>query len=193
MSARGLRRRASDLGDFRCLTDAEAQALLASSKQVNESVQWTSSKLVDGVIAEVRMQVPVLNPAGERLVVAGRVSARKPQASHWMLVWGSKAFREQPETIRRLDLRDDHINPDGEVWQGQTHKHKWSVNENNAWAYTPDDIPHDPEPLPVTPEDYRAVFEAFAGEVGVAFGAAYSWSDPQLPPPQPPVTLWEVP
>ncbi len=193
MSARGLRRRAADLADFRRLTDGEAEALLAARKQVNEPVKWLPSKVVDGAVAEVRMGVTVLSPIGEHLAVSGRVSARKPHASHWMLVWGSKAHREHPETIRRLDLRDDHVNPDGKAWAAQTHKHLWSATENNAWAYTPDDIPHDPAPLPVGAEDYHAVFEAFTGELGIALGPDYTWSDPQLPPVQPPDTLWEVP
>ena len=109
-----------------------------------------------------------------------------------MLIWGDKPQYEQPVNLRRLDLHDRHRNPDGEAWERQTHKHRWSWTSGNAWAYTPTDIPHDPEPLPAGSDDYRAVFEAFAHECGVGLGPDYKWADPDLSvaDAQP---LWVVP
>jgi len=109
----------------------------------------------------------------ERLVLMGRIPLVVPWSSHWLLVWGKKVEREQPETIRRLDLRDDHPNPDGKLFEGATHKHRWSVADNNAWAYAPDDIPHDPSIPPLIEDNYRAIFEAFANECGIKFGPDY--------------------
>ncbi len=188
MSPRELRRRAPGLEGFRELTDPEAQALLSSdcTRTVNEAVEWTAAG------GESRFSVQVFNTRSETLTLRGRINEAVPHRSHWLLVWGDKRRQEHAVVLRRLDLRDDHDNPDGQAWRGETHKHTWSQDEDNAWAYTPDDIPHDPDPGPVGADDYRAIFEAFVAECGVGFGPDYCWTDPKLDGDEL-GTLWRVP
>lgn len=174
-------------GDLRFLTDGEADALLAAEKQVDRPVAWTEQ--TDSRF--VRMEVPVSNALSENLYLTGRINRLRPGVSGWALIWGRKAFREHPESIRRLDLRDTHRNPDGQWWRKQTHKHRWSAADNNDWAYTPDDIPHDQSASAVDADDYRAVFEAFAAECGVSLGRCYRWEEPVLTLDAGETGLWE--
>lgn len=187
-----LRRRLLAQAGFRRLTDPEAQTLLAAEKTINEPVKWVPSRTIEAPVTEVRMAVAVSNPQRERLVLGGRIALVVPGRSHWLLTWGDKSHDERPETIRRLDLRDLHRNPDGEYWDRRTHKHRWSVADANRWAYTPTDIPHDVKAGSDTVDDYRAIFEAFARECGIGFGPYYAWQDPPMDYAAEP-TLWEVP
>jgi hypothetical protein len=176
------RRRLARLEGFRSLTDPEAVALLDDpkiTKVIASVVEWKVSRTsTRRRAAEVRTKVPVINSLGENLVIDGRIAVSCPWASHWQFTWGDKTREEHPTTIRRLDLRDDHVNPDGTVWDRQTHKHRWSVRDGNDWAYTPSDIPHGVDIDPDVPDDYREIFEAFAKEVGVGFTPDYAWTDP---------------
>lgn len=182
------------LADFRHLTDAEAAKLLCQGGLIDEPVEWTVMRTRNDRPAEFRAKVAVENPSGERIFIGGRILIERLWASHWVLVWGDRRHHERSASIRRLDLRDDHVNPDGEVWDRQTHKHLWSVEDNNAVAYTPDDIPHDPSAPPVTQDDYRAIFEAFAAEVNVDLGPNYEWSDPPIEEfLDVDMRMWEVP
>jgi hypothetical protein len=187
-----------DQRDFRRLSNQEAKRLIDDAtviKTIGESVVWTVRWTRSGRPVEVRTNVVVVNSMGERLAMNVRILVERPWQSHWILTWGSKTHHEHPEQIRRLDLRDDHRNPNGTNWQRQTHKHLWSVEDGNAAAYTPHDIPHDPATPPVGPDDYRAIFEAFAREVHIEFAPDYVWEDPPIEalPEGIDPTLWEVP
>jgi hypothetical protein len=187
-----IRRRLAGQAAFRYLTDEEAQALLGMPKFVNESVKWQPSRASETRVTEVRMAVAVSNPRAENLLLGGRIALATPGRSHWRLTWGDKAHGERPEEIRRLDLRDGHVNPDGKRFERQTHKHRWSVADSNRWAYVPSDIPHDVDGGPQTQDDYRAIFEAFAAECSIDLGPFYVWQDPPMDYLNEP-TLWEVP
>lgn len=191
-----LAKRAKRLTEFRHLTDAEAAALLAdgTSRTISAAIEWEVSRERGGVPSEVRFTVPVHTSLGETLSVKGRIELDAVESSHWMLVWGDKAGEEQPANLRRLDLRDSHPNPDGQVWDHQTHKHLWSAADGNDWAYTPTDIPHDTSPEPDTPDDYRRIFEAFVAECKIELGPDYKWTDPPLEQQQrADQPMWEVP
>lgn len=186
MSRGKVRARLRAVGEMRFLTDGEAAALLTAEKMVDEPLSWEEQSE-----RYVRTQVAVVNGLGEYLYLSGKVNRRRPGASSWALVWGRKVDGEHPESIRRLDLRGKHRNPDGEWWHGRTHKHRWSVADNNAWAYTPDDIPHEVTGSVVGVDNYREVFEAFAAECAVTLGDGYEWSDPPLEEATQQTGLWE--
>lgn len=112
-----------------------------------------------------------------------------PWRPHFVLLWGNRAMGTEPVNLRRLDVLDNHDNPDGTRWRRQTHKHLWSAEDGNDVAYTPTDIPLT-EPVGSPP--YGDIFEAFCAEVGVEFGPDYKWKDPPEDLPAP-VMLWEVP
>ncbi|WP_270886266.1 DUF6978 family protein [Pedococcus sp. 5OH_020] len=181
--------------EYRRLTNSEAKQLLEQWKFINEPVEWGVTRARNDRPIEVRAKVPVWNQSRERLYLDARINVDRPWQSHWVLTWGDKHHHERSATIRRLDMRDDHANPDGQVWGRETHKHLWTVEDNNSWAYTPDAIPHDPAVPPVTPDDYRAIFEAFANEVRIFLGEEYVWNDPPLADFGVPggTTMWEVP
>lgn len=189
MSKASRDRRIRRLSDFRHLTDSEAADLLAVPKEVREPIVWTP--LPNGTPGAC-FTVPVANPRAERLSLGARVLDMLPGQSHWRLTWGDKRFNEATCEIRRLDLRDVHVNPDGQRWNDETHKHLWSEVDGNDFAYSPSDIPHDPAQSTVTPDDYRAVFEAFAAEVNIGFGDGYRWTDMPARGAVAP-QLWEVP
>ncbi|WP_132208442.1 hypothetical protein [Kribbella steppae] len=182
--------------NFRRLTNPEAKNLLEGdiNKVISGTVEWFIEDTRQGSSIRARCKVEISNSLGERLYLDGRIVLDRPWQSHWILTWGNKAHHEKPATIRRLDLRDDHRNPDGQFWDRATHKHLWSVADKNRVAYTPTDIPHDPSVPPNAPDDYRAIFEAFAKEVGINFASDYRWTDPPLSTPAPmTTTLWDVP
>jgi hypothetical protein len=182
-----LQRRARDLADFRVLTDAEAAAIVDDSgKVINERLVWDVRRSSpEARPTEVGVSVGVFNAASENLRLVVRIGLSALQRPHFLLLWGEKSRRELPTNLRRLDINDSHDNPDGERWRGGTHKHRWSVADGNAWAYTPDDIP-------VGHDNYREVFEAFTAECKITFGPDYAWADPPLDPGWNP-QLWEVP
>lgn len=186
MSRGNVRARLRAAGEMRFLTDGEAAALLTAEKMVDEPLSWEEQSE-----RYVRTQVAVVNSLGEYLYLTGKVNRRRPGASSWALVWGRKVALEHPESIRRLDLRGRHRNPDGELWHDRTHKHRWSAADNNSWAYTPDDIPHEIPGSVVGVDNYREVFEAFAAECGVSLGDGYEWSDPPLEDATEQTGLWE--
>ena len=187
-----------DLSEFRRLTNQEAGRLIDDpkvSKTIGEPILWTVTRSRSGRPSEVRTKVVVVDSLNERLFMDVRIAVERPWQSHWIMTWGNKMHHEHPEQIRRLDLRDDHRSPTGTNYRRQTHKHLWSVEDGNAVAYTPHDIPHDPATPPVAPDDYRAIFEAFAREVHIEFAPDYVWEDPPVEVLQEGIdpTLWEVP
>lgn len=178
---RGAIKRANRTTGLRRLTDAEAAELLSDAvqKTVNEQVAWrTSGRSGDGT--EVCMGLTVFNTLNEPLYIRGRIELAKPLESHWVFAWGTRAGGQASVNLRRLDLRDSHPNPDGQRWDKRSHKHLWSVADDNAWAYTPSDIPHDESPGFVGPDDYRSICEAFIIECGIGFGPDYDWTEPPL-------------
>lgn len=187
MSSHPLRRRIVGRGEIRYLKDVEAEALLARPKSIGATVEWKPANAQN-----LRMSVAVENALGENLALTGRISATYPGRSGWCLVWGQKAASEHPEAIRRLDLRDTHRNPDGEWWRRKTHKHRWSEADNNSWAYTPTDIPHEIPGSNVTEDNYREIFEAFAAECGITLGDGYRWTDPNVRSVIANPGIWEI-
>ena len=187
MSSSNARARRRKAGELRRLTDAEAAAVLDVDKTVSGLVEWVA---IDKRF--VRMDVQIHNPSGENLKLTAKVNLLRPGASSWALVWGSKGAAEHEESIRRLDMRGRHRNPDGELWLATSHKHRWSSVDNNDWAYTPDDIPHEMPGSVVSVDNYREVFEAFAAECNIGLADGYEWSDPPMDFPPEPAGLWEA-
>lgn len=123
-------------------------------------------------VASVRAEMAVHNAHGLPVKLGVQLLPRKP----WRLTAYLMIYNQQ---LRRLDVNASHSNPGpgGETWDEQTHKHRWSEQWANRYAYTPDDIPVIPQ-AGGTSEHYRGAFEAFCGESGVALTGEYVWSDP---------------
>ena len=172
---RDLARRLAARQGKRRLTDIEAEEIFATSKSVEATVVWTVSDTT-----QARSRVRVFNSMSENLYIDMRIDPALPGSSSWIFTWGDKSKAEFSENLRRLDLRASHRNPDGERWSRKTHKHRWSEEFSNRFAYTPTDIPHDVNAGIDSTDNYREVFEAFATECKIELGQDYRWSDPPL-------------
>ena len=83
--------------------------------------------------------------------------------------------------LRRLDVRGSHRNRQhtgsSEVWHHRTHKHTHRDVCEDAFAYTPTDIPATSSPAShPEPGEHEAVYLAFCEECGIE--AAGTWVDP---------------
>jgi len=164
------------------LTDALARSILDPSAgltlTIDHLIDWEPLGF-QGSGLGVHTSIPILSEIREPLALRIRIMSSTPWSSHYLLIWGTRLTG--CVNLRRLDLRDDHRNPDGaEVWTARTHKHTWSESHADCMAYTPTDIPHDPD-LTVGVDEYRQVFEAFCAECYVALGPSYRWTEPSLP------------
>lgn len=99
--------------------------------------------------------------------------------------------------VRRLDIRGTHLDRSGgEQWINQTHKHRWSEENENRDVYTPIDIRHHLG-IPVVngmkdlADEYQRVFEDFAGECRIALATGYIWKHPPYPEPDQPFPSYE--
>ncbi len=194
-SRNSLNRRIERLASARSLTDHEAVELLGDdvTGTLSAPVEWNVRSATDGTPIGVWFEVPVFTSKGVTLSLFGRIALARPDKSHWMLFWGDPANGQHRANLRRLDLRDTHRNPDGEFWDGRTHKHLWSEAVDNQVAYTPTDIPHDQSTKFDGSDDYRAVFEAFVTECKIGLGPDYKWSDPPELLGRQALPNWEVP
>lgn len=186
MASSKLRARLAKAGGGRRLTDTEATQILASQKTIHSKPEWNLTPNGD-----LRMDMPVLNSMNEPLQVGGRLSAKFAGKSTWWLMWGDKQHGDEQPHLRRLDIRGPHRQPD-EHWDHRTHKHLWSVEHKNDYAYTPEDIPHEQPGTLVTVDNYREIFEAFVAECAIGTGPDYAWSEPIFVTRAGQQTIWEV-
>jgi hypothetical protein len=144
---------------------AEADHLVKIPKRVGGTVTW--QRVNDSERAALRVE----NSQGQLLELRLRVNPDFPEQLHVILLW-------QGRNVRRLDIREDHVNPDRDAaWWGETHKHRWTDEHNDGWAYTPTDIP-EPDG-PVTPAHYREIVEAFCWECSID-PSDLAWTDPDM-------------
>lgn len=147
------------------MREAEADHVVAIPKFIDATVDWTYKH------RDVRASLPVGNRQGQRINLQLRIAYPLPERLHVILAW-----RQTP--IRRLDVRDNHVNPDREEeWVERTHKHRWTDLHGDGQAYTPEDIP--PTDGPVTPGEYRRIVEAFCRECNID-PEELQWVDPDL-------------
>jgi hypothetical protein len=137
-------------------------------------------------VATVRAQMAVHNNHGLRLYVGMQITKDRP--------WKPTTYlMHEVDQLRRLDVNGSHLNrtPDRERWTRRTHKHAWSETNQDAWAYTPDDVPEVPVDTFVL-DSLRLIFEAFLAECHIVTGGAYVWRDPDLAPRATQTRLGEV-
>lgn len=191
----GIATRLKKIVQLREITEKEADAIMSSTADLHimQPILWDKNP---GKPDEWRFNVSVFNALNENLTLTARVHQTHPFKSHWLLLWGDKRLGEQPVNLRRLDLRDDHLNPDHEQeWVSKTHKHIWSAQYGERFAYTPDDIPHDRRVPPVVPDSLKCIFEAFSRECGIRLvSPGYHWAEPPIGgQDEQQRALWEIP
>lgn len=73
--------------------------------------------------------------------------------------------------IYALDLGQDHKNPEGD-YTGRKHKHRWTLQHKDKWAYVPNDIT-------VDTGDIAELWRQFCIEAKIQHGGQF-----HLPPPR---------
>lgn len=149
------------------ITEAQVELLLASDLSIVGEPVWTLTH------QDCRAELAVHNHAGQNVRRNIRIVRAIPSRYHLVLRWGRTE-------MRKLDVRDDHRNPDQarEVWELRTHKHRFTDEWGHAWAYTPDDIPDTSNPT-ASLDEYAEVFDAFAAECGINLDR-FTWLDPPI-------------
>lgn len=114
--------------------------------------QQSSSK------AWIRMDLPVTGKKGTNLKIVITVNRFDPSLYSFALLLNN-AFR-----VRGLDVNGSHRNKhtNREKWVGQTHKHKWTDQCGDRFAYTPSDI---------TAQDLQGQLAQFCSECGISYAA----------------------
>ena len=123
----------------------------------------------------VRAQMVVHNAHDLPLYLGVQVLILKPwKLTAYLMIYG--------QHLRRLDVNGSHGNRTGdrEVWNERTHKHTFSEQHQDTFAYTPCDIPAVPT-ANVVRDHYRGAFEAFCEEQAIKLAGEYRWIDPVLP------------
>jgi hypothetical protein len=116
--------------------------------------------------------VPVESPHDVRVVLDLHINSTLLWKYAYQLRLGS-----QP--IRRLCVRVSHRNRcrgSTKSWIHETHKHQYTDECGDSFAYTPSPFPPTPD-LTVTPGEYRAVFEAFCDECNIQ--RQVEWIEPR--------------
>ena len=124
------------------ITSQEVEALLADeSKIIVDDIVWTKDR--DHSPAVV-FRSKVKSDRGYPLFIAGRMSPWTEKISFSLIYQGTGR-------VYGLDLGADHRNPDGKRL-GEKHKHRWTDEHRDKWAYVPADIT---EPCGRTVEVWR--------------------------------------
>jgi hypothetical protein len=134
------------------LTEALAQEILQAQKIVDEDMIWQTDLETNYFKATAVARV------GLRIPLKVHMNANKSdptKISVTLVVSGAYP-------IFRLDVNGSHQNrhTDAGRWHRQTHKHRWTDNCRDAFAYTP---------IEVIPNDPEGVFREFCAEANIEF------------------------
>ena len=143
-----------DVDDLLKISDLEAVG----------TASWKCSSNKSWYRAEVEVQS---GKVSVNLKIVITVNMYEPTIYSFALIYNN-AFR-----IRGLDINGSHSNKhtNSEKWIATTHKHKWTNECRDRFAYTPNDI---------TAEDIGGRLEQFCGECNIQYGATLN----ELPPIQ---------
>ncbi|WP_432063422.1 hypothetical protein [Streptomyces sp. S1] len=171
------------------MTDALAEKILSGTVggALNAPFEWRQKNFPRKENAPIHIEAtaPIRTDLGIRLDLRMRIGLDLPWDYSLTLLYPAGRI-----CLRRLDIRGSHTDrAGGEEFINRTHKHKWSVARKNADVYAPDDIRHNPDPIPnatllIMDEEYDRVVRDFVLECKMIVGAGYVW----VPPPSPPVT-----
>lgn len=99
------------------------------SKRIEGNLHWRE---IDNHQPACIFREPVLSNEEHPLEIMGRWNPMAGKLSYVLLYRGTGR-------IYALDLGSAHRNPDGKR-VGDTHKHKWTAEFRDKWAYVPEDI-----------------------------------------------------
>ncbi|WP_061212614.1 DUF6978 family protein [Syntrophomonas wolfei] len=112
------------------LSEIERDEIYGEPKEIDgDTIIWESRGNKD----RFYLKVPVRRANGEEMHLRAYYGARR--YSFALLYRGTIL-------IRRWDFeRHENPGPDGSIFNGVPHKHKWTEEYGDEWAYTVDDVP----------------------------------------------------
>jgi hypothetical protein len=139
------------------LTENEVEAVMATAKEVKESVTWRDKHHPDWM--ESQLVVSHAGVGQMKLILSLSKDQRKATFS----------VNYRGERVRSLDIGGDHMNPAPDLTRfvREIHKHKYTEEFGSSWAYRPTDI--------TTCEPEQA-FREFCSECKIDFTG--NWSNP---------------
>lgn len=146
------------------ITEQEVNHLMEAPKSIIEEIRWTSKPGREHILEFV---VPIKTPNDTiKLQLVANINTKINKFSFTILYNGSIR-------IKSLDIGKGHRNPpDRKINIGKKHKHTWTNEWKDQWAYKPDDI--------TDGADFDQVFWEFLKECNISFDGEL----PPLPPVQ---------
>ncbi len=133
------------------ITQTEFEALIADeTKRIDGDLRWTED---EDHSPAYQFRAHVRSDAGYPLFVNGRYNALAGTLSFTLV-------HRSTGRVYGLDLGADHHNPTCQR-VGEKHKHRWTDQFADKWAYVPDDIT-------APPEEPVAVWQQFCLEARIA-------------------------
>jgi hypothetical protein len=143
------------------LSQDEFEELIADpEKYIESNIIWTQ-----GRSPWLGFRVEITSPAGYPLVLKGSYNPIAAKLTYAII-------HCQAGCIYRLDLGQEHRNPDGQR-VGETHKHRWYDPFRDKQAYVPPDIT-----APAT--EPKKVWEEFCQEARITHNGTMAPPAPQL-------------
>lgn len=123
------------------LTNEDFETILNDeSKTIEGDVRWYRD---EGHSSAVKLNVKIESDQGWPMTMVGYYNTVTHKLTYAVVAFGVRVYA--------LDF-GRHRNPDGE-WLDGVHKHRWSEQHRDAYAYVPEDISSPPsEPLAVWSE-----------------------------------------
>jgi hypothetical protein len=136
----------------------EVESLLGSGKLVVKGEHhWKAASNKGWELVSIPVESKAGKPLSLRIIVS--VNIRVRSLRNFSLIWNNNI------RVRSLDVNGSHENKhtNSEKWLRKTHKHKWTDECQDRFAYTPTDI---------TAHDVRGQFEQFCAECGIECNVA---------------------
>ncbi|ANV86322.1 MULTISPECIES: DUF6978 family protein [unclassified Picosynechococcus] len=104
--------------------------LLDKTKEIYGDIHWEKDLEHQGSLI---FQVGIDSSIENNLFIKGTFNQKRETLTYSMILppYGS---------IYRLDMGQTHRNPDRRQKIGRVHKHRWTEQYRDKWAYAPDDI-----------------------------------------------------
>lgn len=140
--------------DFLPITEQEACYIMERDKEIIEEIKWVEKKDRDNIFEFV---VPVESGISNvKLQLIANLNAKLNKFSFTIVYNGTVR-------IKSLDIGKGHRNPpDRKENVEKKHKHTWTDEWKDQWAYIPDDI--------TDGADFEQVFWEFLAECNISFG-----------------------
>jgi hypothetical protein len=146
------------------ITEQEANRIIEMDKTIEDSIKWTKKPQREGIY-EFIVPVEIDDPYTKLTLIVNR--NEKNQKFSFTILYNSTV------RIKSLDIGKGHKNPpDRKQNVGKKHKHTWTNEWKDQWAYKPDDI--------TDGADFRQVFKEFLIECNIKTEQEL----PKLPPHQ---------